>query len=179
MFFPLPEDLRCGRYPRSCDRSRRKFRTLTSSPRTATIPNPGIVTLGFSLQVVAMKKLLQELNFKDGLIPAVIVNAEDNQVLTLCYLNEKALAKTLETGIVHLFRRSKGRLMKKGETSGHTQHLQELRVDCAGNSLVLKVEQRVAACHKGYMSCYYRRYDEETDSLVVDGDQIFEPDEVY
>lgn len=126
-----------------------------------------------------MENLLEELTFKNGLIPAVIVNAADNQVLTLCYLNEEALRKTLETGVLHLFRRSKGRLMKKGETSGHTQHLQELRVDCAGNSLVLKVQQRVAGCHKGYMSCYYRRYDADNDLLVEDGTKVFDPDDVY
>lgn len=126
-----------------------------------------------------MENLLNELNFKDGLIPAVIVNAEDNQVLTLCYMTEDALRKTLDTGYVHLFRRSKGRLMKKGETSGHTQRLEELRVDCAGNSLVVKVQQNVAGCHKGYMSCFYRRYDAESESLVEDGNKIFDPDEVY
>ncbi|MFP4176014.1 MAG: phosphoribosyl-AMP cyclohydrolase [Planctomycetota bacterium] len=126
-----------------------------------------------------MQNLLDQLNFQDGLIPAVIVNVEDNQVLTLCYLNEEAIRRTLETGYVHLFRRSKGRLMKKGETSGHTQQLKELRVDCAGNSLVLKVEQKVAGCHKGYMSCFYRLYQPEDDAFVEDGNRVFDPDEVY
>jgi phosphoribosyl-AMP cyclohydrolase len=126
-----------------------------------------------------MEKLLQDLTFKDGLIPAIIVNAEDDQVLTLCYMNEDALRKTIETGVVHLFRRSKGRLMKKGETSGHTQHLEELRVDCAGNSILLKVHQRVAGCHKGYMSCFYRRYDAANDRWTVEDEKVFDPDDVY
>lgn len=126
-----------------------------------------------------MENLVNELTFKDGLIPAVIVNAEDNKVLTLCYLNEDALQKTLDTGYVHLFRRSKGRLMKKGETSGHTQKVEELRVDCAGNSLVIKVHQKVAGCHKGFMSCFYRLYQPETDTFVDDGNKVFDPDDVY
>ncbi|MFP4027040.1 MAG: phosphoribosyl-AMP cyclohydrolase [Candidatus Brocadiia bacterium] len=126
-----------------------------------------------------MENLLKELNFQNGLMPSVIVDAEDGQVLTLCYLSEEALRKTLETGIVHLFRRSKGRLMMKGETSGHTQHLKELRVDCGGKSLVLEVKQKVAACHMGYKSCYYRRYDISEDRLLIDGEKIFDPEDVY
>jgi phosphoribosyl-AMP cyclohydrolase len=126
-----------------------------------------------------MKRLLQELNFKNELIPAVIVDAESKEVLTLCYLNEEALKKTLETGIVHLFRRSKGRLMKKGETSGHTQSVREVLVDCAGNSLVIKVDQTVAACHKGYFSCYFRRYNPQKDAFEITDEKIFEPEEVY
>lgn len=126
-----------------------------------------------------MENLLNELTFQDGLIPAVIVNAASNKVLTLCYLNEAALEKTLETGYVHVFRRSKGRLMKKGETSGHTQEVKELRVDCAGNSLVIKVDQKVAGCHKGYMSCFYRKYQPDDDTFVEDGDKVFDPDDVY
>ena len=126
-----------------------------------------------------MENLLNELNFKDGLIPAMIVDAEMGQALTLCYLNREALQETLRSGLVHVFRRSQGRLMKKGETSGHVQEVRELRVDCAGNSLLIAVRQHVAACHTGYRSCYFRRYDQESDTLQVTGEKVFDPDEVY
>ena len=126
-----------------------------------------------------MENLLKELNFKDGLIPAVIVDASDNQLLTLCYMDEDALKRTLSSGKVHVFRRSHGRVMQKGETSGHTQTVQEIRVDCAGNSLEFLVEQRVAACHTGFKSCYYRKYNPEQDEFEESGEKIFDPDEVY
>jgi phosphoribosyl-AMP cyclohydrolase len=114
-----------------------------------------------------------------GLVPAVIADAADNRPLTLCYMNREALEKTLETGLVHVFRRSKGRLMLKGEVSGHTQHVKQVAVDCEGNSLLITVEQRVAACHAGYRSCYYRVYDPATDSFVVREERVFDPDKVY
>jgi phosphoribosyl-AMP cyclohydrolase len=124
------------------------------------------------------EQLFDDLTFKDDLVPAIIQEVS-GEVLTLCYMTREAIEKTLETGIVHLFRRSKGRLMIKGETSGHTQHVKELRVDCAGNSLLLVVEQKVAGCHKGYMSCYYRRYDPETGDYEVTAEKVFDPEDVY
>ncbi len=126
-----------------------------------------------------MDDLIEKINFKDGLVPAVIVDSVSGDVLTLCYLNEAALRKSLETGIVHLFRRSKGKLMKKGETSGHTQKIEDVRIDCAGNSLLIRVRQKVAACHKGYFSCYYRRYDTDDGGLIIEADKVFDPDAVY
>ena len=128
---------------------------------------------------MTVENLFANINFKDGLIPAIIVDDDSNTVLTLCYLNETALRKSLETGIVHLFRRSKGKLMKKGETSGHVQEIKEVGIDCAGNSLLLRVNQKVAACHKGYFSCFYRTYNAEDDSLEARGEKIFEPGSVY
>ena len=125
-------------------------------------------------------KLMDELHFNDqGLMPTIIVNVEDNQPLTLCYLNKDALAKTLETGKVHVFRRSQGRLMLKGETSGHTQEVQRVFVDCEGKSLLLLIKQHVAGCHKGYMSCYFREYDVAADDFKVAEERVFDPDEVY
>ncbi len=126
-----------------------------------------------------MDRLLKELNFRDQLIPAVIVEADGGGALTLCYMNEEALRKTLSTGVIHLFRRSKGRVMQKGESSGHTQRVRELRIDCAGNSLLFVVEQRVAACHLGYGSCYFRRYDSRADALEVVEQRVFDPTEIY
>ena len=125
-------------------------------------------------------QLLINLKFDDkGLIPAVIVDVTDNRVLTLCFMNQEALEKTIETGKVHVFRRSKNRLMLKGETSGHTQSVEEVFFDCEGKSLVIKVKQNVAACHAGYMSCYYRKYNDKTDNIEIIEEKVFDPEKTY
>ena len=125
-------------------------------------------------------QLLTNLKFDDkGLIPVVIVNVTDNRVLTLCFMNQDALEKTIETGQVHVFRRSKNRLMLKGETSGHTQSVEEVFFDCEGKSLVIKVKQKVAACHAGYMSCYYRKYNDKTDNIEIIEEKVFDPEKTY
>jgi len=126
-----------------------------------------------------MENLLANLTLQDGLIPSVIVDRESQRVLTLCYMDESALQKTLDTGEVHVFRRSKGRMMKKGESSGHVQKVHEIRPDCEGKSLVIMVDQKVAGCHKGYLSCYYRKYNPDTDSFEVTDEKVFDPDDVY
>ena len=125
-------------------------------------------------------QLLEKIKFDDkGLIPAVIVNVADNRVLTLCFMNQDALEKSIETGKVHVFRRSQNRLMLKGETSGHTQSVEEVFLDFEGKSLVIKVKQNVAACHAGYMSCYYRRYNNKTNSIEINEEKIFDPEKTY
>ena len=125
------------------------------------------------------KSLLKILQFYDqGLIPTVIQDAKTKAVLTLCYLNEAAFKKSLATGTVYLFRRSQKRLMQKGETSGHIQLIREVLVDCEGKSLVLLVQQRVAACHAGYFTCYFRRLS-RTGRLTTIGMRVFDPTKVY
>ena len=94
-------------------------------------------------------------------------------------MNQDALEKTIETGKVHVFRRSKNRLMLKGETSGHTQSVEEVFFDCEGKSLVIKVKQNVAACHTGYRSCYYRKYNDEADNIEIIEEKVFDPDKTY
>ncbi|MCD6405787.1 MAG: phosphoribosyl-AMP cyclohydrolase [Planctomycetes bacterium] len=127
-----------------------------------------------------MEKIFEILNFSDkGLIPAIIMDAESRTVLTLCYMNRDALEKTLETGKVYLFRRSKGRLMIKGETSGHIQLVRDVRVDCAGNSLLILVDQQVAACHLGYFSCYFRSYNADKGDWESVEERVFDPADVY
>ena len=123
--------------------------------------------------------LRKQLVFNDqGLIPAVIQDRKSKQVLTLCYLNNIALKKSLETGTVYLYRRSQKRLMQKGETSGHIQRIRELAVDCEGKSLVLLVDQRVAACHAGYFTCYFRQLTPRG-TLKTIGRRVFDPHKVY
>ena len=124
--------------------------------------------------------LFDTLKFDEkGLVPAIIQNAEDGRVLTLCYMSREAVEKTLATGKVHVFRRSMGRVMLKGEVSGHVQDVTDVFLDCEGNSLLVRVKQQVAACHTGYFSCYYRRYDPNADRFTVVEKPVFDPAQAY
>ena len=126
-----------------------------------------------------MVKFIEQLKFDEkGLIPAVIQDYKTEKVLTLCYMTRRALTKTLEEGRVYLFRRSKSKLMLKGETSGHTQAVKEVFIDCEGKSLILKVEQKVGACHDGYFTCYYRRANKDG-SLDLVEERVVDPEKVY
>ena len=115
----------------------------------------------------------------NGLIPAIIIDHATSTVLTLCYMNRDALEKTIETGEVYVYRRSRKQLMKKGETSGHTQAVREIFADCDGNSLLIRVDQKVAACHAGYFTCYYRKYNPKTAQMETVGEKVFDPKKVY
>ena len=126
-----------------------------------------------------MENLFKLMKFNDkGLIPAIIQDDKTKEVLTLCYMNQDAIAKTLETGKVHVFRRSKGKLMMKGETSGCTQAVKSLAIDCEGNSLLFNVDQERAACHTGYFSCYFQEIDKDG-NVTIKAKRVFDPDEVY
>ncbi len=89
-----------------------------------------------------------------GLVPT-IVQSQSGEVLMLAYMNEESLELTQKTGFAHYFSRSKGRIWKKGESSGHTQKVLEIKLDCDGDTLLLKVEQTGAACHTGQKSCFF------------------------
>jgi phosphoribosyl-AMP cyclohydrolase len=128
--------------------------------------------------VAGYKNLRALLQFNDdGLIPCIIQDARTRQPLTLCYLNEAALEKSLATGTVYLFRRSQSKLMQKGETSGHIQVIKDVAVDCEGKSLLFVVRQHVAGCHQGYLSCYFRRL--SRGRIRVTARRIFDPSKVY
>jgi phosphoribosyl-AMP cyclohydrolase len=125
------------------------------------------------------EKIKSQLKFAaDGLIPAIVQDEKSGKVLTLCYMNDIALKATLEKGFIHLFRRSQNKLMKKGETSGHTQAVKEFRVDCEGKSLLFIIDQKVAGCHKGYLSCYFEKVGEDGSRDVIDP-LVFDPSKVY
>ena len=91
-----------------------------------------------------------------GLIPCVTIDYETKQPLMLAYMNREALSLTLETGEATYFSRSRQTLWKKGETSGNTQRVVELRTDCDGDALLMSVEQSGVACHTGVRSCFYQ-----------------------
>jgi phosphoribosyl-AMP cyclohydrolase len=114
----------------------------------------------------------------DGLLPVVIQDATSDAVLMLAFMNAEALDLTRSTGRTHFWSRSRGRLWRKGETSGHEQIVEEIFVNCETNSLLITVQQIGAACHTGYPTCYYRRL-EPDDSLTVVRDRWFDPADVY
>ncbi len=98
-----------------------------------------------------------ELKFAaDGLIPAVAQDARTGEVLMVAYMNREALERTLRSGRAWYWSRSRGALWQKGEDSGHTQRVREVRVDCDGDTVLLVVDQEGPACHTGHRSCFYR-----------------------
>jgi phosphoribosyl-AMP cyclohydrolase len=114
----------------------------------------------------------------DGLVPVVIQDASTDAVLMLGYMNPEALELTRKTGRAHFWSRSRRKLWRKGETSGHEQVVEEIFVNCESNSLLITVHQTGAVCHTGFPTCFYRRL-EPDDSLTVVRDRWFDPADVY
>lgn len=101
---------------------------------------------------------LEELRFDDrGLIPAVVQDVENGDVLMVGWMNRESLDRTLDEGRTVFWSRSRREHWRKGDTSGHVQHVQEVRVDCDGDVLLVRVHQVGAACHTGERSCFFRR----------------------
>ena len=111
---------------------------------------------------------------EDGLVPAVAQDAESGEVLMLAYVSPKALDRTRETGEAHYHSRSRDELWHKGGSSGHTQAVREVRVDCDADTLLYLVDQSGGACHTGHRSCFHRTIDGEHV-----GERVFDPNEVY
>jgi len=105
-----------------------------------------------------VKEGLEAINFEkgNGLVPVVVQDAKTKEVLMVAYANREALKKTLETGYAHYYSRSRRELWKKGETSGNTQRVKRVLVDCDGDTLLYLVEQKGVACHTGEYSCFFR-----------------------
>ena len=95
-----------------------------------------------------------------GLIPAIIQDYKSGTVLMMAYMNKESLEKTIETGKTVFWSRSRNKLWMKGETSGHYQHVQNIRIDCDEDCLLIEVEQEEAACHTNNYSCFYRKYND-------------------
>ena len=116
-----------------------------------------------------------EIQFNDnGLVPVIVQERRTRDVLMLAYANALALELTRTTGYAHYYSRSRQKLWKKGEESGHLQKVHEILVDCDEDAVIYLVDQLTAACHTGYRSCFYRRLDG-----TVSGERMFNPDEVY
>jgi phosphoribosyl-AMP cyclohydrolase len=115
-----------------------------------------------------------KLKFVDGLIPVIVQDSKNREVLMMAYANDDAIRLTLETGYAHYYSRSRKKLWKKGEESGHFQKVVTILTDCDEDCLIYFVEQQGAACHTGYVSCFYRT----VDGTIV-GKKEFDPEKVY
>ncbi len=121
------------------------------------------------------KEMTSKLRFDtNGLIPAIIQDEENGEVLMMAWMNAEAVRRTVETGLTHFYSRSRKKLWQKGETSGHVQKVKEILYDCDADCLLVKVEQVVAACHTGRRSCFFNLLGGE-----VRGEQVFDPGKVY
>jgi phosphoribosyl-AMP cyclohydrolase len=113
-----------------------------------------------------------------GLVPAIAQDADSGEVLMLAWMNREAYEETLRTRRACYFSRSRNRLWRKGEESGHVQEVREVCIDCDADTILLKVHQvGGAACHEGYRSCFFRRV--EGTELKVVGERVFDPRQVY
>ncbi|XUM20426.1 phosphoribosyl-AMP cyclohydrolase [Bradyrhizobium oligotrophicum S58] len=119
-----------------------------------------------------------------GLVTCVTTDAVSGDVLMVAHMNDEALRKTVATGEAWYFSRSRNALWRKGESSGQTQRVVEMRTDCDQDAVWLRVEQAGAACHTGRHSCFYRKVERSDDGsgarlVFVDADRLFDPAEVY
>jgi len=112
-----------------------------------------------------------------GLITVVVQDEDDRDVLMLAYANQEALQKTIKTGLAHYYSTSRKKLWLKGESSGNTQKVSEVLVDCDGDAVIYRVKQKGGACHEGYRTCFYRKV--EGEGLKTVGERLFDPKEVY
>ena len=116
---------------------------------------------------------------ENGLIPAIVQDADNGQVLMMAWMNRASLASTIDTKFTHFWSRSRKKFWMKGESSGHTQRVKSIRADCDKDTLLIEVEQVGAACHDGYRSCFYNDCDLADGSWRVVGEPIVDPEAVY
>lgn len=115
----------------------------------------------------------------DGLVPAIIQDHRSGEVLMLGFMNSASLAETQRSGEVVFFSRSRNRLWKKGESSGHVLNVRELRVDCDADALLVRVEAvGPGVCHEGYRSCFFRKLEADGSAKIVN-ERTFAPEMVY
>jgi phosphoribosyl-AMP cyclohydrolase len=127
------------------------------------------------------KELLVNIDFKKagGLVPAIIQDHRDGQVLMLGFMNEVSLAQTRDSGEVVFFSRSRDKLWKKGESSGHVLKVRELLVDCDADAILVKVEPvGPGVCHEGYRSCFFRSV-AASGELEANSERTFDPEQIY
>ena len=125
-----------------------------------------------------MKFSVSDLKFNnDGLIPAIIQDAESLDVLMMAYMNQESLEVTIKTGKTCFWSRSRNKYWIKGESSGHYQHVKNIYYDCDKDTLLIKVTQIGAACHEGYKSCFFTEVSDNEANIV--SDRLFDPKKIY
>lgn len=123
--------------------------------------------------------LLEKVSFnKEGLLPVIVQDINRGEVLMMAWMDKEALKKTITSGKAYFWSRSRKKLWLKGESSGHYQLVREMLIDCDEDTLLIKVEQIKAACHKGYKSCFFRKINKEGKIELI-GEKVFEPGKVY
>jgi phosphoribosyl-AMP cyclohydrolase len=115
---------------------------------------------------------------EEGLIPAIVQDAENGEVLMMAWMDESSLRDTLATGQTHFYSRSRRSHWHKGATSGHVQHVESIAIDCDGDVLLIKARQVGGACHEGYRACFFRRVG-TGGNLEVVAQPIFDANSVY
>jgi phosphoribosyl-AMP cyclohydrolase len=116
----------------------------------------------------------------DGLIPVIVQEAaQPKRVLMMAWMNRETIARTLKTGLMHYWSRSRQTAWQKGETSGHTQRVHRWFVDCDSDTLLFEVEQVAGACHTGYRTCFFRELDSQGEAKPLHEAKVFDPAEVY
>jgi phosphoribosyl-AMP cyclohydrolase len=121
---------------------------------------------------------LPDFQLGGGLLPAIAQDARTGQVLMLAWMNREALDETLASGRAVYYSRSRQRLWRKGEESGHVQKVVEVSIDCDADAILLRVEQQGAACHEGFASCFFRRLNPDG-STTVTLERLVDPEAVY
>ncbi len=118
---------------------------------------------------------------QNGLIPAIVQDFQTHEVLMLAFMNKDALKLSLQTGYAHYFSRTKNRLWKKGEQSGHTQEIIECYLDCDKDTILLKVKQKGVACHSGNQTCFFNQLalDSKTNSITQKSPQTLDSSRIY
>ncbi len=126
-----------------------------------------------------MDEILNNLKYdSNGLLTAVIQDDQTNEILMVAFMNQDAVKETLATGKCCYWSRSRQKLWRKGESSGHSQKVKAIRLDCDGDALLIRVDQVGGACHAGYRSCFYRQIKDNRELEIV-GVKVFDEDAVY
>lgn len=123
---------------------------------------------------------MTEYKYNDqGLIPAIIQDADSGEVLMLAYMDKTAFERTLKEKKTVFYSRSRNKYWVKGESSGHTQEVQQVLTDCDHDTILIRVKQHGGACHEGYRSCFVHELNEKTEIVRVTQEKMFDPDSVY
>ena len=129
---------------------------------------------------IEVEEIINQLDFskiEGKLIPVIAQDYLTNEVLMLAFADQSAIQKCLETGFAYYFSRSRQRIWKKGESSGHVQKIKAFITDCDNDSVLIKVKQKIGACHKGYYTCFFKTL--ENGNFTENSTRIFDPKEVY
>src|SRR4030042_197463 len=120
-----------------------------------------------------------KVKFIDGLVPVIVQDAKSREVLMMAYANDEAVRLTQETGYAHYYSRSRKKLWKKGEESGHFQKVLQILTDCDQDCLILKVEVNAGQCHTGHQSCFYRALKPGGSKLEFIAEKDYDPRQAY